>query len=281
VSTPSRSTSTADGLFGPETLTWRVNRELVLLLGGGRALLLQVAHPLVAAGVLQHSDYDTDPWGRLYRTLDVTTKIVFGDARTSGAAARRLHGVHAKVRGDAPDGTPYDARDPDLLVWVWATLVESSLLVYQRCVRRLSPEELERYYGEQTRFALACGVPDGHWPDGYAAFTRYFEEMIVAGLDVGDDARLIARAVLRPPLPGPLRPAFASLVNLATAGLLPPRLREAYELRWSATRERLLAASLLAVRGTRTLVPRVAREFPAARAARRRFTARPRVIRAG
>src|SRR5436190_14118997 len=113
-------------------MIWRVNGEWALLLGGGRALILQVAHPLVAAGVAQHSGYREDPWGRLYRTLDVTTRIVFGDAATSRAAARELRAVHARVRGRADDATPYDARDPDLLLWVWATLVDTSLLVYTR-----------------------------------------------------------------------------------------------------------------------------------------------------
>src|SRR2546421_676466 len=96
------------GLFGPDTVTWRVNREAVLLAGGGRALLLQVAHPLVAAGVVEHSRYEADPWGRLYRTLDLTTKIFFGDAAMSGEASRRLRARHAVVRGVAPDGRRYE-----------------------------------------------------------------------------------------------------------------------------------------------------------------------------
>src|SRR3954463_13256751 len=113
------------GLYGPDTVTWRVNREAVLLAGGGRALLLQVAHPLVAAGVARHSTFETQPWTRLHRTLDLVTKITFGDRRTSELASARLRGVHARVQGTAADGTPYSARDPDLLLWVWATLVDS------------------------------------------------------------------------------------------------------------------------------------------------------------
>src|SRR3712207_5546454 len=123
-----RSGMSADeGLFGPETVTWRVNREAVLLAGGGRALLLQVAHPSVAAGVVQHSDYDVDPWGRLYRTLDLVTRITFGRPATSEKAAKRLRTAHGAVRGERDDGASYRALDPDLLLWVWATLVETSL----------------------------------------------------------------------------------------------------------------------------------------------------------
>src|SRR5919206_3013033 len=99
------------GYFGPGSLTWRVNREGVLLVGGGRALVLQVAHPKVAAGVAEFSDYREDPWGRLYRTLDTTLKIVFGDSRTSGAASDRLRRVHSRVNGVDDRGDPYRALD--------------------------------------------------------------------------------------------------------------------------------------------------------------------------
>src|SRR5205085_5742513 len=113
------------GLFGPGSLTWRVNREGVLLLGGGRALLLQVAHPLVAAGVAQHSNYREDPFGRLFRTLDTVTTIVFGATPDAHEAAARLRRIHERVKGVADDGTPYQATDHDLIMWVHATLVDT------------------------------------------------------------------------------------------------------------------------------------------------------------
>src|SRR5919201_1183445 len=141
------------GLFGPGSVTWRVNREGVLLVVGGAALVLQVAHPLVAAGVAEHSNYREDPWGRLYRTLDLTTKIVFGSTEVAEEAAARIRHVHGRVHGETtepggryPAGTPYDARDPELLMWVHATLVDTSLLVYTRYVGPLSIGEQQRYY---------------------------------------------------------------------------------------------------------------------------------------
>jgi uncharacterized protein (DUF2236 family) len=258
-----------EGLFGPESITWRVNREAVLLAGGGRALILQVAHPLVAAGVEQHSDYDVDPWGRLYRTLDITTKIVFGDAETSEHAALRLRGAHASVNGSAGDGTPYDARDPDLLLWVWATLVESSVLVYQRYVERLTPEEIERYYVEQTRFAVACGVPEGHWPEDWRAFVRYFDRTVAEELTGGEDCRAIVRAVLRPDVPAPARPAF-ELLNLVTVGLLPETVRERLGLPWTPRRERIFRTGERTLRAVLPSLPALLRDFPAATSARRR-----------
>src|SRR4051794_40676166 len=129
------------GLFGPDSLTWRINREGALLLGGGRALLLQVAHPLVAAGVAQHSNYREEPFRRLYRTLDTVTTIVFGSMPEAEEAAARLHRVHARVKGEAEDGTRYAATDPDLVMWVHATLVDTSLVVYENYIGPLSLDE--------------------------------------------------------------------------------------------------------------------------------------------
>ncbi|MDQ1748017.1 MAG: hypothetical protein QOD07_2280 [Frankiaceae bacterium] len=257
------------GLFGPDSVTWRVNREAVLLAGGARALILQVSHPSVAAGVAQHSDYDTDPWGRLYRTLDLTTKITFGDAETSDRAARILRGAHHRVNGERSDGASYDARDPDLLLWVWATLVESSLLMYTRYVQPLGPADVERYYAEQQRFAVACSVPEGHWPSGHAAFMDYFDTTVRDALHPTDDSRAIVDSVMHPSLPLPVRPVF-DLVNLATVGLLPPVLRERLGLSWGPNRERLLAASTAATRRALPLLPGLLREFPVARRASRR-----------
>jgi uncharacterized protein (DUF2236 family) len=260
------------GLFGPGTVTWRVNREAVLLAGGGRALLLQVAHPLVAAGVAQHSTYATEPWARLFRTLDLVTKITFGDRRTSELASARLRGVHARVQGTAADGSPYSARDPDLLLWVWATLVDSALAVYTRYVEPLPPRDVRRYYDEQQRFAAACGIPEGHWPPSHEAFVAYRDGMVRDVLWPSADSRRIADSVLRPRAPRMLRPAFG-VVGLVTVGLLPPLLRDRFGLEWGPRRERLLRASTGTVRRTLPLLPAIAREFPAAWSASRRVRA--------
>ena len=165
------------GLFGPESVTWRVNREGVLLAGGGTALILQLAHPLVAAGVSQHSNYREDPWGRLYRTLDLTTKIVFGSTPTAEEASARIRHTHGRVRGTSSEaggafaeGTPYDARTHDLVMWVHATLVHTSLLVYQRYIGPLTIAEQRRYYEEQKLLGEQFGVPREHQPDTYADF---------------------------------------------------------------------------------------------------------------
>jgi uncharacterized protein (DUF2236 family) len=262
------------GLYGPHSVTWRINRELVLLAGGGRALLLQVAHPAVAAGVAQHSNYREDPWGRLYRTLDLTTRIVFGDAEMAERASRRLQGSHVKVRGvSEEDGTRYDARDPDLLTWVWATLVDTSLLVYTRYVRPLSMSDVSRYYDEQKLFAHACGVPEGHYPADYQDFRAYWDRMVEEELRVTDSAREVAEATLNPAAPLLVRPALVPLseaLRLATVGLLPGRVREEFGLSWGPGRELVLGASIQMVRRVMPLLPAPVRQFPPARAAGQR-----------
>jgi uncharacterized protein (DUF2236 family) len=264
------------GLYGPDTITWRVNREAVLLAGGGRALLLQVAHPLVAAGVEQHSDYERHPWRRLVRTLDITTKIVFGDPETSAEASRQLQRRHTRVQGTSEGGVPYDARDPKLLVWVWATLVDSSLLLHQRCVRPLSSDEVERYYQEQKRFAYACGVPEGGCPPDYGDFSHYWDRMVAEELEVTDAARAVAGSIMRPAVPALVRPVFVPN-SLITIGLLPPQLRADYGFPWSRGRQRMLDLTLATLRRTARLLPPVMRQFPEARtAARRARTSGPR-----
>jgi uncharacterized protein (DUF2236 family) len=253
------------GLFGPESLAWRVNGEVVLLLGAGRALLMQLAHPAVAAGVAEHSDFPEDPYARLWRTLDTMLAITFGDTEQSRRAADRVNAVHERVRGAS-----YDALDPSLLLWVHATLVDSALTVHERFVGGLSPSDRERYYRDMKRQAAVLRVPPAVLPGNLGDFRRYVRKQI-ARLEVGDRARELARDILSPPVPLPLRPA-AQTFRLVTTGLLPQPLREGYGLRWSRFWDRGLAAAALASRTALPFVPDVLRRWPGARAAQRRAT---------
>ncbi len=263
------------GLFGPSSLTWKVNREGVLLLGGGRALLLQVAHPLVAAGVSQHSNYREDPFGRLYRTLDTVTTIVFGTSAEAHEAAERLQRLHTRVKGTAEDGTPYVATAHDLIMWVHATLVDTSLLVYENYVGRLTLAERRRYYEEQKLLGEQFGVPIDEQPETLEDFHRYFDEMVHGGtLRVTEALRDVAAATLRPRLPVPLvgRPAV-EYVNLVTTALLPDWLRDELGLPWGTTRARMHAAQRAVIRRLVPALPALLREFPPARSADRRMRA--------
>jgi uncharacterized protein (DUF2236 family) len=256
-------------MFGPGSLTWRVNGEAVLLLGGGRALILQVAHPGVAAGVAQFSDYRREPWKRLYRTLDTTLQIVFGEPETSAAASARLRRIHERVNGTDDRGRPYRALDPELLLWVHATLIDTSLTMYTRYVEPLTGAELERYYEEMKRLGEAYSIPGHTMPADYAAFRRYWDSMLAEGLRVTDTTREVADAVLRPDLTPLAWPAL-ELLRLVTVGTMPPALRSELDLAWGPNRQRALAASQAAIRRLTPLLPGLIRRFPKARSGVRR-----------
>ena len=264
-----------EGIFGPDSITWRINRENVLVLGGGRALVLQVAHPLVGAGVAQHSNYRKDPWGRLFRTLDRTTAIVFGDDDDAEQASSAVWNLHGKVEGTSDAGVPYRARDPKLLMWVHATLVDTSLLVYDRFVARLSIGERERYYEEQKAMAEAFGCPRSEQPETYADFIDYFATMLNDELEVTDVTRDVLDSINNPELPyasvtGPLARPLLEPMRMLTASLLPDRLRRELGLTERRLEGPVLAAQARLLRAALPLVPGLVREFPRAREARRR-----------
>jgi uncharacterized protein (DUF2236 family) len=251
-----------------------VNREGVLLLGGGRALLLQVAHPLIAAGVAAHSGFRQQPLQRLVRTLELTLTITFAGAAQAIAAVRKIERVHARVHGRLrsdvgpfPRGTLYDANDPELLFWVHATLVDTALLVYERFVEPLPPRAKAAYYEESKTAARLFGIPQSLIPETLRDFRHYMQRMLAGDtLAVDDDAREIAAAIFHPPGLIALQPAFG-LANFFTVGLLPPVLRARYGLAWGPVREAALqAAAGIALRTVHRL-PNLARTFPHARRA--------------
>jgi uncharacterized protein (DUF2236 family) len=193
-----RSNDDAAGFFGPDSVTWKVDREMVLFLGGPRSLLLQIAHPAVAAAVEEHSDFRVDPLGRLNRTLDAVFAIVFGDRDSAREAAARVVRRHGPVKGviDETSASPwsgrsYHAQDPELLLWVHATLVDTALLVYERVVGKLERRDAERYYEESCVVGELLGIPRSVLPKTLADFEDYFRSMVEGPtLHVGRIARM-------------------------------------------------------------------------------------------
>jgi uncharacterized protein (DUF2236 family) len=234
------------GLFAEDAVVRRVNAEPVLLLGGGRALLMQLAHPLVARGVAEHSDFRADPFDRLRRTLDAVSTIVFGPEAAARRTAEAVRAVHARVVGDG-----YQADDPDLLLWVHATLVDTALRVHARFIGPLRPHEAEAYYQESKLVADVLGLPTALQPPDLAAFRAYVRHM-VGTLQVSDEARRLARGILHPRVPWPAAP-LAALGRELTVGLLPPPLRQGYGFTWDAPRK---GALLLASQSTRQVLSR-------------------------
>lgn len=241
-------------MFDERSAVRRVHGEGILLLGGGRALLMQVAHPAIARAVSAHSSYRRDRWGRLLRTVRPMYAIVFGTPEQGAAAAASVNRLHEAVR--APG---YAATDPELLAWVLATLIDTSLVTYARFVGTLSALETQAYYEDMRCLGELLGVPRSALPDGLGAFHEYVEATL-AGLEVSDDARTIARELFAP-LPG-TGPTML-LMRQLTAGLLPRSLREAYDLPWDAAQQAVLEVSGRLSRAGSSLVPASLRRPPA------------------
>jgi uncharacterized protein (DUF2236 family) len=256
------------GLFGPRSRAWRINRETVLLLGGGRALLMQVAHPFVAAGVADHSDFTRSPFNRLWRTVDAALTVIFGDSERWRAVVGRVGAIHDGVRGTR-GSTAYSAVDPELLLWVHATLVDASIAAYDAFVGPLPGAIRERYYLEMRRMGTAFGVPEPVHPHTYAAFRAYVDRTIDE-LVVTDESRAVARRVLSPAMPPVVVPA-GLLGGLASVGLLPQRIRRELGLRWNRGTQAALVSMAATLRTTVPLLPDRVRVWPHARAAAARL----------
>jgi uncharacterized protein (DUF2236 family) len=246
----------------------RVHRERVLLVGGQRALVMQLAHPKVAAGVAQHSDFPARAMERLRRTLDLTLATVYGTEEEGRAAADAIRAVHDRVTGMA-EGDPYRADDPRLLLWVNATLIDSTLLVYRRFVGRLDGEEERAYYRETRQSAVLFGIPEEMIPEDLDAFRDYVASMLRGPeLRATDDGRRLVRDVLRPPLPLHWR-VPTEVVRLLTLALLPDRIQELFGLHAGPLAHVALGGASLGSRLTLPLLPRGLREFGYVRGRRR------------
>jgi uncharacterized protein (DUF2236 family) len=260
------------GLFGPDSVSWRVNRETTVLFGGARALLMQAAHPLVLAGARQTGFYERNPWKRLERTLQMTYKITFGTREEALEAARRINLIHEDVHGvDEVTGLPYDAKDPDLLLWVHACLVDSQLLFERLTVGRLDDEEREQYHREQMAGAELLGLERSRIPATTDELREYVEGVAGSGiLQVTPDTLRVADLIRHPPREVPWRPVLRAVSWWAFA-TLPEPLRKQYGVRWSALRQFNLAGSLRTLKLIRPFLPGAVREILPARLATRRM----------
>jgi uncharacterized protein (DUF2236 family) len=247
----------------------------VSLFGWTRAILLQLAHPLVAAGVAEHSTFRGERLRaarRLHATVRAMLALTFGDgpARTAAldgirAVHRRVHGTLAETVGPFPAGTPYSAEDPDLVLWVHATLLDSIPMAYARLVAPLTEGEHDAYCADAADVALALGARPHEVPATQTALQAYLDRQYASGaLTVGAEARAVAATVLHPPLGAAIWPATA-LNRLVSTGWLPTSIRTQYGLPWNATRARRLASAEVAIRRARKLLPRRLAYWPEAR----------------
>lgn len=262
------------GFYGPDSMMWQINREAVLLGSGPAALLLQIGHPLVAEGVAQHSTFEDDPWSRLHGTIATTMDLVFGAGHRAERAVRRLNGVHAGVRGKAVDeearrlAKAYRALDPELLLWVQATLIVTSVQAYGRWVRPLSTGEREQFWQEARGVGVRLGIPLSLSPADWTALMSYWDRMLAddGPIHATETARRLSRSIVRPPIPLVPGPAI-DLLALPGLALLPPRLRREFGIDWDSRREHLAPVIGLAIRSWVMIVPVGLRQMPQARRA--------------
>jgi uncharacterized protein (DUF2236 family) len=269
------------GLFGPGSKIWEVNRHSISFLGGGRAALLQLAHPWVAWGVEQHSRTRDDPFGRFQRTFFHVFRMVYGDLDTAIAAGRAVHRIHERIQGEIgaaagpfAAGSRYEANQPDALLWVHATLWDTSIRCFEAVVRPLASDERRIYYDETRRFASLFGIPDDVLPARVEDFDAYVERMLASDvLTVTEPAARIARFLFQPKLPGtaPLMRRYAEI----TAWLLPERIAADFGLeRGGDAGRRRVDATLARLRRAWPRLPERLRYLPAYVEARRRLEGR-------
>jgi uncharacterized protein (DUF2236 family) len=215
--------------FPPGSVIRTVNIEPALLFGAGRALLLQLAHPAVAQGVQDHSEFKRNPFKRLQGTLEATYAVVFGSDELARGVGRRIQRIHDFVTGPG-----YSANDPSNLLWVHATLADTALRCYEDLVGPLSPDDAETYYQEMKRVAATFGVGPEHQPETLEDFRRYMAAT-VASIEVTDVGRDLAGFILDPRLPLRLEVPFTPLLRLQrlfTLGSLPPEVRDQLGVTW-------------------------------------------------
>ena len=291
--TPGGSLIADAGLYGPASEAWRLNREAILLLGAGpRALLLQIAHPLIAEGVDQHSDFRADPWRRLSATLRSYLTIVYADGPTARAEIRRLNALHRGIEGPVRDavaaaahGPRYRARDPELALWVHATLIDSTLIAFDAWIQPLGADRRARFYAETRPIGRAFGIPEELLPADIEAFDAYVAGMLAPGgpIRVSPTARELSTFVVRPRLTGAvpdapwadhvadrIPPGIYAWTLWPGLALLPASVRTDYGFHWGPA-ERAVARWITAgFRAWRPWLPTACRWMAPARAADRR-----------
>jgi uncharacterized protein (DUF2236 family) len=269
----------ADGFFGPDSMVRRLHRERLVLFSGVRALLMQACDPLAVVGFQRHSIIFDDPQTRLQRTDEWMSRMYFGTQDEAEEAGRVVRAMHSRVKGKTPatygpipKGTPYDASDPELGLWVLATLADSALVYYERIFGALASEERERYWSEYRQVGELLGLPPDSMPATHLELKQYIETRLGDGsLWISEERRKQAeRMILEPPYSGWQRLAVIPVtetVRLISTGLLPPEIRRLFGFSWDPGREALLRSALLQLRVGARFWPDAVRLHPAARMA--------------
>jgi uncharacterized protein (DUF2236 family) len=268
------------GIFGPQSVSWKINRESVLFLGAGRAALLQLAHPWVAAALDEHSTLTSNPIGRFHDTFRIVFTMIFGSLDQALAAARHLYALHTRIRGEMPKdvasyrrGSHYEANEIGALRWVSATLVESAVLAYECALGPMAADDRQQYYAESRTLAGLFGIPAASLPETWEAFIAYNQQMHASqALGVSDGARAMAESLLsgagswiHPP----------HWYRALTTAWLPERFREEFGLKFGVAEQRAAENAKRRIRAIYRRLPRAIRFSGPWQEAQARLAGRP------
>ncbi len=249
----------------PGSTLWRYAGDARLLAGAGYALVLQVSHPTVGAGVGEHSNYAEDPWGRLLRTLDYSYVMVYGGPRLAAETGRRVRELHRDIKGARSDGTRYHALEPEAYAWVHATLAQAIVAGHRAFGRPMRRDTVARFYAQWRDVGRLVGVREGDLPESWDGFRAYFDAMVAERLEDNEVVQGVLKTLTRPappPIPGlgegvwrvaslPL----ARLGALATVGVLPAQLRDRFDLDWTRAKDAEFRALCAASRSATLVMP--------------------------
>ena len=265
------------GYFGPNSMMWKVNKEITVLFGGARALLMHAAHPLIAAGARQTSFYQRDPWKRLIRTLSLQNSVTFGTKMEADESAHRINKLHEVIKGeDVVTKKIYDALDHEQLLWVHACLQISSIYFYEKTVKKLSESEKNQYHKENMLAAKLVLIDENNMPQSHDELKQWVidksrEEGYLIFTDVAEDVQDI---IAGGPVPKHIKPIWP-FIAFTAFHTLPPEFKNLYNVKESKAINFLLSFNLLLLKYTRPLLPPFFRLIAPARWAKQRLTRKP------
>jgi uncharacterized protein (DUF2236 family) len=248
-----------------DTITWQRASDARMFVAAGYALLLQVAHPTVGAGVSEHSQFRLDPWGRLFRTLDYTYTMVYGGPQAAGEMGRRIRAFHRQITGMLPDGRRYSALEPDAYAWVHATLAAAIVDAHELFGRPFSPRERQELWTQWRTLGRLLGIRDRDLPAQWGGFRTYFRQTIDDTLAHTAAVDEVLAALARPSPPEapllaaavwtPVQISLGHVIRLTSIGLLGEQLRERFDLPWSSRQQRQLGLLAALLRAGTPLMP--------------------------
>ncbi len=265
------------GYFGPESMMWKVNKEITVLFGGARALLMHAAHPLIAAGARQTSFYQRDPWKRLIRTLSLQNSVTFGTKEEADESATRINRLHEVIKGeDEITGNIYDALDHEQLLWVHACLQISSIYFYEQTVKKLTKEEKDTYHKENMVSAKLVLIDTKKMPQTHNELKDWVIKKSKSKnyLLMTDVAKDVSEIISGGPVPKHIKPIWP-FISFTAFNTLPDEFKNIYGIKSSKSKTLILKFNLTFLKITRPLLPPFFRLIPPARWAKQRLTKNP------